>query len=120
MTKPRVSDEAGAATMLAAVLVAALVTITLGGLWLGAAQVARHRAQAVADLAAVAAAGRLPLGPDTACQQARDLAAVMKATVRACDVEELDVVVTIAVRMSGWINSEAWAAARAGPSTTVR
>jgi secretion/DNA translocation related TadE-like protein len=106
--------------MLAAGLVAALVTITLGGVWLGAAQVARHRAQAVADLAAVAAAGRLVLGPDIACQQARDLAVVMKAAIRACDVEELDVVVTIAVRMGGWINSEARAAARAGPAGTVR
>jgi hypothetical protein len=44
----------------------------------------------------------------------------MKAAIRACDVEELDVVVTIAVRMGGWINSEARAAARAGPAGTVR
>ena len=34
----RVSDDAGAATVLAAVLVAALVTITLGGVWLGTAR----------------------------------------------------------------------------------
>ncbi|MBJ7399976.1 MAG: flp pilus-assembly TadE/G-like family protein [Mycolicibacterium sp.] len=114
----RVSDDAGAVTVLAAVLVAALVTIALGGIWLGAAEVARHRAQAVADLAALAAAGRLTLGPDVACRQADQLAAAMRATVRGCAVEHLDVVVTVAVRMGGRISFEARAAARAGPSGT--
>lgn len=111
-----VSDDAGAATVLAAVLVAALVTTTLGGIWLGAVEVARHRAQAVADLAALAAAGRLTLGPDVACRQADQLAASMQAAVRGCAVEQLDVVVTVGVRTGGRISVEARAAARAGPS----
>jgi secretion/DNA translocation related TadE-like protein len=101
--------------LLAAVLVAALVTITLGGVWLGTAQIARHRAQMVADLAALAAAARLSLGPDAACQQAHSLAFAMRAAVRTCDLDRLDVVVTVAVRPGGWIGIEARAAARAGP-----
>ena len=114
----RVGDDAGAATVLAALLVAALVAIALGGIWLGAVEVARHRAQAVADLAALAAAGRLTLGPDAACRQADRLATAMRAAMRICDVEHLDVVVTIAVRVGGRMSFEARAAARAGPSGT--
>ena len=94
------------------------MTITLGGIWLGAVEVARHRAQSVADLAALAAAGWLTLGPDVACRQADQLAAAMRAAVRVCAVEQLDVVVTVAVRMGGQISVEARAAARAGPSGT--
>ena len=113
------SDDAGAATVLAAVLIAALVTITLGGIWLGAVEVARHRAQAAADLAALAAASRLSLGPDTACRHASQLAATMRAAVRDCDVEELDVVVTVTVRTGG-LMGEARAASRAGPAARTR
>ena len=116
----RVRDDAGAATALAAVLVAALVMISLGGVWLGTAQIARHRAQMVADLAALAAAARLSLGPDAACQQARYLAVAMRATVRSCDLDRLDVVVTVAVPTGGWADSEARAAARAGPAGVSR
>ena len=54
-------DETGSATVVAAALVAALVAVALGGVLVGGAAVARHRAQAAADLAALAAAGRLPL-----------------------------------------------------------
>ena len=100
---------------MAAMSIAALVAIALGGISLGATEVARHRAQAAADLAALAAASRLLLGPDAACRQADHLAAAMRATVRKCAVEHLDVVVTVAVRTGGWL-SEARAASRAGPA----
>jgi len=40
-------------------MVAVLLSITGGGAYLGSAVVARHRAQAAADLAALAAAARL-------------------------------------------------------------
>ena len=109
-------EDTGAATVLAAALVAALVAIALGGVWVGGAAVARHRAQAAADLAAIAAAGRLPLGPDAACSQARTIAAAMGAAVSACDIQNLDVVVAVTVRPGGRITGEARAAARAGPA----
>ena len=118
--RSRVSDDTGAATVLAAVLIAALMAITLGGIRLGAAEVARHRAQAAADLAALAAAGRLSLGPDVACRQADYLAAAMRATMRECDVEQLDVVVSVTVRTMDWIGGEAVAVSRAGPAARPR
>lgn len=102
-------------TVLAAVLIATLVTLTLGGAWLGAAVVARHRAQAAADLAALAAAARLPGGPAVACRQAQVLAEAMGATLRGCDVDQLDVVVTVSARVGGRVAGEAGAIARAGP-----
>lgn len=103
-------------TVLAAVLIATLVTLTLGGCWLGAAVVARHRAQAAADLAALAAAARLPGGTPAACRQAQALAEAMRATVRGCDVQRLEVVVTVSARVGGRIAAEAGAVARAGPA----
>lgn len=116
-----VGDDSGAVTVLAAVLVAALVTVTLGGVWLGSAVVARHRAQAAADLAAVAAAVRLPAGAAAACREAQALARAMKATMRGCDIERLDVVVTVTAPAGfSWIAGEVWAAARAGPTSSDR
>ena len=45
-------------------MMAILLAITVGGVYIGSAVIARHRAQAAADLAALAAAARLPAGPD--------------------------------------------------------
>lgn len=109
-------DERGAATVLAALMVAALVTVTVGGLLIGSAVVARHRAQSAADLAALAAAARVPAGAVTACAEALAVATSVHADVRSCEIEQLNVVVTVAVGVSGPIGTEASAAARAGPA----
>jgi secretion/DNA translocation related TadE-like protein len=103
-------------------MVAVLLSITGGGAYLGSAVVARHRAQAAADLAALAAAARLPAGPETACAQAAVVAREMRVDEIHCDVDDLnalDVIVTIEVRVAigGW--SRARAAARAGPGDIV-
>ncbi len=98
-------------------MIAALVMVALGGAWLGSAVVARHRAQAAADLAALAAAVRLPAGAVAACREARVVADAMRATVSGCDVERLDVVVTVTIRVGGWIDAESGAVARAGPGS---
>jgi secretion/DNA translocation related TadE-like protein len=89
-------------------MVAVMVTVTVGGFYLGAAVVARHRAQAAADLAALAAAARLPEGTRAACVQALHVANAMRVNVADCTVDELDVVITIQA-------GPARAAARAGP-----
>ncbi len=102
-------------TVLAAVLIVVLTTVMLGGVRLGSAVVARHRAQSVADLAALAAAAQLPVGADAACRTARTLASAMRTTVRGCDIAQLDVVVTINATVGGWVGAQAQAAARAGP-----
>ena len=113
----RVRDERGAATVVAAICLVALVSIAAGGAYLAAAVVARHRAQAAADLAALTAATVVVGGPETACAQATDVALAMGARVIDCAVDGLDVVVTVELNVSlGRFGvAPARAAARAGP-----
>lgn len=101
--------------MAAAAMVGALLSVTGGGFVLGAAVIARHRAQAIADLAALAGAGRVPAGPASACAQARMLGARMHAGEISCTVDGLDVVITVAMPVPGWRFGPARATARAGP-----
>jgi len=105
------------ASVVAAAMMAVVMALTVGGALVGSAVIARHRAQAAADLAALAAAGRLVSGPQAACASAESLATAMSATVAACAVEELDVVVTteVPVRLGRWGVHVARASARAGP-----
>ena len=95
-------------------MVAVLLVATLGGVYLGAVVLARHRAQAAADLAALAAAALLPAGADAACARAREVALAMRAGRAGCVVDDLDVVVTIEAAVGRW--GTARAAARAGPA----
>jgi secretion/DNA translocation related TadE-like protein len=99
--------------VLAAVMVVVLLTVTGAGAYLGSAVVARHRAQAAADLAALAAAARLPSGAAAACARATAVARQMRVDGARCGVDGLDVVVTVEVRLS--FAGAARAAARAGP-----
>lgn len=96
-------------------MVAVVLSLTCGGVLLGAVVIARHRAQAAADLAAVAGAAVMPAGPATACTQAQRLAARMGAVESGCAVDGLDLVVTVAVALPGWRIGPARATARAGP-----
>jgi secretion/DNA translocation related TadE-like protein len=112
----RARDDTGAATVLAAILIAALVSITMAGVQVGSAVVARHRAQAGADLAALAAARWLPRGADSACRQAAAVSRAMGAAMSGCDVDELDVVVAVDVATGRLLGGKAHAAARAGPA----
>lgn len=109
-------DDAGAATILAAILIAALVAITLAGVQIGSAVVARHRAQASADMAALAAAVWLPHGSESACRQAAAVSRAMGAALSSCHVDELDVVVGVDVATGRLLGGRAHAAARAGPA----
>lgn len=94
-------------------MMAVLLAFTVGGFHLGSAVIARHRAQAAADLAALAAAARLPDGVEAACGEASVIAAAMGAAVADCKVDDLDVVVTVSA-------GKARAAARAGPVDGAR
>ncbi|WP_343573303.1 Rv3654c family TadE-like protein [Mycobacterium sp.] len=95
-------------------MVAVLLTVTAGSAYLGAAVVARHRAQAAADLAALAAAARLPAGAESACAQATAVSRAMRSGIAGCAIDELDVVITIEAGAGAW--GKARAAARAGPA----
>ncbi|MGV0626096.1 Rv3654c family TadE-like protein [Mycolicibacter minnesotensis] len=101
--------------MAAVAMVAVLLTVTGGGFLLGAAVVARHRAQAAADLAALAGAARVPGGSLGACAQASALTRRMLTGEVVCVVDDLDVIVTVAVPVPGWRLGRAQATARAGP-----
>jgi secretion/DNA translocation related TadE-like protein len=102
----------------AVAVMAVLLALTTGALYVGAAVTARHRAQAAADLAALAAAGRLAEGREAACAGAALVARRMHTTVADCVVVGLDVVVTVAapVGLGVWSVGPARAAARAGPA----
>lgn len=97
---------------------AVLLAVTVGGAQIGAAVVARHRAQAAADLAALAGAALVPAGADQACARASAVARRMAVSAVGCLVEDLDLAVTVeapvAVRLFG--TAHARALARAGPA----
>lgn len=99
-------------------MVAVLLAITLGGVYVGSAITARHRAQSAADLAALAAAGRLVAGKETACTWAVSVAERASGRVTSCTVDALDVVVIVEVDavLGRWGVGAARGAARAGPA----
>lgn len=101
---------------------AVVLAVTVGAVYVGAAVIGRHRAQAAADLAALAAATSLVHGPAVACTQATEIAHAMDASVARCAVEDLDVVVAVEVQVAvGRLAvGPARALARAGPAQTTR
>ncbi|WP_367619937.1 Rv3654c family TadE-like protein [Mycolicibacterium sp. HK-90] len=94
-----------------------MVVFAAAGGYLGAAVIARHRAQAAADLAVLGAAGAVTSGPESACLQATEIATRMRATVAECRIDGLDVMLEVAVpvRLGRWGAGPAKASARAGP-----
>jgi secretion/DNA translocation related TadE-like protein len=94
-----------------------LIAITGGLTQVGSAVVARHRAQAAADLAALAAAARIASGAQSACAQATLVARAMDTTMTDCATDGLEVVVHVetGVGLGGWRFGPAHAAARGGP-----
>nr|WP_055351962.1 Rv3654c family TadE-like protein [Mycobacterium tuberculosis] len=100
--------------MLAVAMVAVLLCVTGAGAYLGSAVVARHRAQAAADLASLAAAARLPSGLAAACARATLVARAMRVEHAQCRVVDLDVVVIVEVAVA--FAGVATATARAGPA----
>ena len=98
-------------------MMAVLLALTVGGVSVGSAVIARHRAQSAADLAALAAAAHLADGSGPACMHAESLARAMHTALTQCGVENLDVIVTVdaAVALGRFGVGPARATARAGP-----
>ncbi|CAM4108244.1 helicase/secretion neighborhood TadE-like protein [Mycobacterium basiliense] len=94
-------------------MVGVLLCVLAAGAYLGSVVVARHRAQAVADLAALGAAARLPRGVAAACARATEVAHEMRVGQIQCVVQNLDAVVTVEVPVA--FAGAARAVARAGP-----
>ncbi|BCI55536.1 hypothetical protein NIIDNTM18_48140 [Mycolicibacterium litorale] len=112
------SDERGAASITAVAALAVLIAVTGGLMHVGSAVIARHRAQAAADLGALAAAGRIASGAETACRKATTVAESMGTSLTDCTVDGLEVVVHVeaAIGLAGWRFGPAHAAARGGPA----
>lgn len=94
-------------------MVAVLLFVAVACAYVGAVVVARHRAQAAADLAALAAAAVLPSGAEAACTRAATVARAMRVDDVSCRVDDLDIIVTVRVAVT--FAGVAQAAARAGP-----
>jgi secretion/DNA translocation related TadE-like protein len=94
-------------------MIAVVLSVAGAGAYLGSVVVARHRAQAAADLAALAAAARLPSGVAAACARATAVACGMGIDGAGCRVDGLDVVITVRVPVA--FVGAAQATARAGP-----
>lgn len=113
------SDDRGFATVLGAFAIAALVATTIAVSYVGAAVVARHRAQSAADLAALAAAGEQVRGDRDPCATAREIVDEQKtgAQLVRCAPVDGDVVVSTAVPvpLGPFGLRRAEASARAGP-----
>lgn len=110
-------DERGAATVWAAGVLAVLMSLTVFGLHLGGAILARHQAESAADLAALAAAGRVLAGERQACDQARVVSGRMRVRLVSCSARGWQIRVQVAVRPAGPLArlGDATAQARAGP-----
>lgn len=104
----------GAVWVLAVALVAVLVAMLFAAR--GAAVVARHRADAAADFAALAGATRAIEGATGACSLARGIAARNGAQLTRCTVMGVVVEVETRVSLPGALRRwSATGAARAGP-----
>ncbi|WP_344680077.1 Rv3654c family TadE-like protein [Saccharopolyspora taberi] len=85
-----ITGDRGAATVLAAALSGALITVLWVGIQLGSAVVNRHRAEGAADLAALAAAAHVPQGQEFACGRAGWVARGMGAEIASCRLDGSD------------------------------
>lgn len=113
----RVADDRGSATILASFAMIALLAMAILLLHFGSVVAVRHRAQSAADLAALAVAGALDQGVESACGAAETLSRRMSVSVSSCRVEGWDAIVTVTARvlLSDFGVKEASAIARAGP-----
>lgn len=94
----------------------ALIAVTLLALQIGAATVARQRAEAAADLGALAGATAVLSGERAACRAAARVVAANGGTLDSCLLQGADVlVVTVLEVRIGPVRDRAQARARAGP-----
>jgi secretion/DNA translocation related TadE-like protein len=101
--------------VLAAGMVMVLAALAVSTI--GAAIVARHRAQQAADLAALAGAAYALTGEAAACARAAELVSLNGASLVSCRLDGPDLIVSAAIRPAGppVLTRPATASARAGP-----
>lgn len=109
--------DRGAATIFVLAIGLVIVLMGVAGAAVGAARIGRHRAQAAADLGALAGAARAIEGTGAACERAGRFVAVNGGRATSCEVSGLEIVVrteVIVTPLPG-LTRRATAAARAGP-----
>ncbi|ROR73206.1 Rv3654c family TadE-like protein [Bogoriella caseilytica] len=119
MTHALARGDRGSGTVLAVALVGVLAACALAVASVGAAVDARGRAQAAADLAALAAASSLyEIGGPDPCVVAAQLAQLNSAELRSCTVRghEVEVTATVTAQLPGRLAAHVEAQARAGPA----
>lgn len=122
MTTARPDGQRGAATLLAVAMAGVLLLVGAATGVVGALVVAHRRAQAAADLAALAAAASLAgrgSGPLRApCDVAGQVARANGARLGSCQVDGWEVLVEVRVTGPRWLgqDQDLAAAARAGPA----
>lgn len=87
--------DKGSVTVTACFAVAGLIALTVLVTQIGGVVVARHRAQAAADLSALAAAGELRAGAEAGCTAAESLGRRMRAAITRCEVAGWDVLIEV-------------------------
>lgn len=106
----------GIATVVTCMYAIALASVTALVLQVGAATVARHRAQTAADLGALAGAAMVLEGEDRACAAAASIVQSNGARVQTCTTDGADVLLTVTVvARLGPLTGNATGRARAGP-----
>jgi secretion/DNA translocation related TadE-like protein len=113
------NHDRGSATVWVLVGMAVVVAAASVASWLGLATVARHRAAAAADAAALGVAMSVLRGPTAACRAGAALARANGARLTACQVAGADAVVTVVVGLPGFLArwGVATGRARAGPAS---
>lgn len=111
------SRDRGSVTVWLAGLTVLVGLALAAGMAYAAAAVARHQVEAAADLAALAAATRVPDGVSAACATGRNTAGRNGGVLTACHLVGEDVVVEVvrSVTVIGLGVQRAVARARAGP-----
>jgi secretion/DNA translocation related TadE-like protein len=93
--------DRGSASVWVLAMGAVVVAVGLAAALAAAAATARHRAQAAADLGALAGARYAADGEELACTRAAAIVAANGARLAGCRLDGLDVVVTAEVAVSG-------------------
>jgi secretion/DNA translocation related TadE-like protein len=116
------AGETGSATVCAAGAILVLLTVTVIAVELAAGVIARHRAEAAADLGALAAAEHVLDGQVAACGYAERVAERMAVRLLACRLDDDDALVETAGRVALGVpfGTGVRARARAGPAPWPR
>ena len=117
-TATAADGDSGVATVWAAGVVTALVAMFVFGMHLAAATSGRHRAEAAADLAALAAASHALDGEQAACAYAARVVREMTARMVRCRIAGWEAFVETGVTpaLTPSVAGEARGRARAGPA----